>query len=254
MIRAAQVDAQRLLAEQLKGVLVYSKTEVTDLNLSKDAVVTAMKGALTGARMGNPRFYPDGRVEVDAKLHLADVIKTFQGDTLIDEEMIRTTISATGNSAIPGSKGEARVQARRAAQVDAYRQLAARILGVSISSESTVKDFVLQSDRVVNRLAHLIRSARTDDVVYFDDGSAETTISVSKYDIILMLKDADLEGFSYPEIAPRHRDTRVSASGVGVGGGDSISTGQDNTPSDPTTGSADTLILIVMESLAPAAP
>ena len=55
---------------------------------------------------------------------------------------------------------QARMMARRAAQVDCYRQLAEAINGVNVDSESTVENFMLVSDVTKTKVQALIHGAQ----------------------------------------------------------------------------------------------
>lgn len=83
---------------------------------------------------------------------------------------------------------EAQVQAREAAQSDALRLLAVTINGVGITAETTVRDFVLESDNVQIQFDAFIRGARFPsdgfEVEQLADGSliAFATAEVSIYD------------------------------------------------------------------------
>lgn len=78
-------------------------------------------------------------------------------------------IHALGNAAIPGSVGSKRVHAKRAAEMDVYRRLAERIAGIALTSDTTVKDFAVESDAVKSSFSHTLKSAEITAVTYNDD-------------------------------------------------------------------------------------
>jgi len=57
------------------------------------------------------------------------------------------------------SKGQAKMMARRAAKVDAQRNLLETLEGVRVTSGTTVKDFQLESDLIANRVKGMLRGA-----------------------------------------------------------------------------------------------
>ena len=82
------------------------------------------------------------------------------------------------------------VMAKRAAELDAYRQMAERIMGLKISASSTVKDFVGESDRIAVSMANFIKGIRIDDdlTCWYDDGSCEVVARVTLSQVINELK------------------------------------------------------------------
>jgi hypothetical protein len=72
-----------------------------------------------------------------------------------------------------------RLMAKRAAKVDALRNLLETVYGVRIDSKTTVKDFVTQSDVIKAKLNSVIQGAREVDYVERPDGTAEVTVEVT---------------------------------------------------------------------------
>lgn len=65
--------------------------------------------------------------------------------------------------------GRGRLMAERAARMDGMRKLAERIKGVHITSETTVQDFVAESDQVNVGMSTFLRGAREIGRRYHDD-------------------------------------------------------------------------------------
>lgn len=76
------------------------------------------------------------------------------------------------------SAGQARLMAERAATNDAYRRLLEYIYGISVSSNTTVRDLALANDKVDSEVSGFIRGARIEGVRHTDDGVAEVTMSL----------------------------------------------------------------------------
>lgn len=96
-------------------------------------------------------------------------------------------VSVTNGAMLPPRQ---KLMAKRAAELDAYRQMAERILGLKISSDSSVRDFCLTSDRIKTSLDHFIKGMRIDDdkTVWYEDGSCEVTAEVTLAQTITELK------------------------------------------------------------------
>jgi len=88
------------------------------------------------------------------------------------------TIKVTGSGAPPekGSPAQKRLMAKRAAQVDGYRQLAEAIEGVHVDSETSVKDFVTESDVIKTRVQALVKGAVVVATRNMSDGSVEVDL------------------------------------------------------------------------------
>ena len=93
-----------------------------------------------------------------------------------------TKISAVGYGSVGSygqfSSGQQRLMAARAAQIDAYRNLAERVSGFQISGATTVSAFATQNDTVRAFVDASIRGARMVGVTATPDGTYEATVEM----------------------------------------------------------------------------
>ncbi len=219
-IRVAELDATRLLLERIYGISLSADTSISDFALMNDRIRGEISRLIKGvATSEQPEYRDDGQVWVVRKVKLRQIIETVTASikqerrlgrmitvenlTNVEREHQDTVISVLGNGAIPGSEGMRKIQAKRAAEMDAYRKLAERVNGVQITATTTVRDFVLESDELRARIAsQIIKGAKPIDIAYSPDGSCEVTMQLTLADIYQVIKtNVEREG--------RNLETRV---------------------------------------------
>ena len=86
-------------------------------------------------------------------------------------------IGAVDTAKIKGSN--ARPMCLRAATVVAYRNLLEVTKGVQIDSQTTIRDFVTESDVINAAISGFVKGARTVNTDYLSDGTCEVTLRMS---------------------------------------------------------------------------
>ncbi len=191
LVRAAELDASRLLVERIYGTQITSDTTVSDLAATDDKVAAEVRSFINGVKtVGEPVFTPDGRVEVIRKAHLDQVIKRIEerytrseggplasaSNTTTEEREV--VFDILGSAAIRGSDGHKRLMSKRAAEVDASRRVAERLGNVEIRSGTKLSNLAAESDEIKAYLTRVIKNAETTKIRFFPDNSAEVTIRV----------------------------------------------------------------------------
>lgn len=184
-VRAAEVDALRILAERIAGISLDGETTVQDLAAANDNIRGELQAILRGVKTTEgPTYHEDGRVEVVRAVKVQSLIQSIikkNGGSVSGSITTQVdTVDALGNSAIPGSLGHKRILAKRAAEMDVYRRLAERAAGVQVDGSSTVKDFVVADDSLKASFSHALKSAEITSIAFNDDGTAtvEATLKV----------------------------------------------------------------------------
>ncbi|MDB2497350.1 hypothetical protein N9X25_09415 [Verrucomicrobiales bacterium] len=204
--RAAELDGDRLLIERIYGLEIASETSVGELALVDDDIRGVVMACLVGAvSVGEPEYLPDGRVQVVRAVKVREVIESLNrvvknkrspgGDyshtsekTEFKRDTIDKLIEVMGNAALPGSPGHNKIGAKRAAELDAYRRLAGRMMGVQITSDSTVRDFCLGNDKLTAALSQKLKAAKPTAIEYSSDGSCQVTMQIAVEDIVQTTK------------------------------------------------------------------
>ena len=180
----AKVDAYRKLLARIYGVKIDATTNVLDLVMENQKIGAALEGMLRGVKEVGWRFYDDGRCEVAVRVTIRQVVevitrthkkyktadkKTIERTSTQIETLNRDTkLIEVGNGALKGSLGLKRIRARRAAEMDVYRRLAQRVIGLKISSKTTVGMMVLESDAIKTNVTAFLKGIRSTDVRYGD--------------------------------------------------------------------------------------
>ena len=205
-VRAARLDALRQLGESIKGVRIDSHTTVKDFVTQSDTVNAQFEGFLRGAQQeGKVKIYDDGTVEITMVLYIGQVVKGLQKIAQVSYSHItpakiqriryqgKRKFSATGSGAMkmkpsPASNddlwqyvtGAGKLMARRAAQIDAYRNMGETVYGIQISSKANVKDFVTQSDFIRARFSRVVRGVQIDRrAIYRPEGIVEVNATLN---------------------------------------------------------------------------
>ena len=121
--------------------------------------------------------------------------------------------------------GRGRLMAVRAARVDALRKLGERIGGVLITSTTSVRDFVAESDQVNVDMRTFIRGAREVGIYYHpDELIVEVKMAVKLRDVLITLKQWAVKHYRGDKVNITHlekmivetRDKVITETGMGV--------------------------------------
>lgn len=215
--RAAKVDALRNLGELIYGVQINSHTKVRDFITESDAIRAKLATVIQGAREVDYVERPDGTAEVTVEITLGRVEDILGRRLLYDNQVFTAVgygapsgepargyspapaapmydvIRAKGNGVEPNdpsmSPPEKALMGKRAAKLDALRNLLEQVYGVTLKSKTTVRDFVTQSDDMKARVNAFVRGARVVSERSIGDGSYEVEVEIELDPIMRMFPD-----------------------------------------------------------------
>ena len=127
------------------------------------------------------RFTKKLMATLSAVLTLAIMAVTFAAEGQVDwnKGVIRSIGIGAGKLEYQKKNpGVYRAQAKRAAMMDAQRNLAETVNGVRVTSESTMEDMILQSDVVRTRVDSIIKNMSEVSSKYSDDGTYEVVLEM----------------------------------------------------------------------------
>lgn len=201
--RAAKVDALRNLTETIYGLQIDSQTTVRDFVTQSDLIRSSVSAVIQGAQEIDYRELPDGTAEVTMEITLGPIEDIMGRRIRYDRHTVQATGygAPSGETAIPSqpahssgsirargsgvetndpnmSPAEKALMAKRAAKLDALRNLAEEVYGVKITSDSYVRDFVLQSDDTRSRVNTFIQGARVVSEQKMPDGSYQVEVEL----------------------------------------------------------------------------
>lgn len=112
---------------------------------------------------------------------------------------------------MPANRG--RALARRAAVVDAYRQLAEIAQGVQVDSETTMRDLAIESDVVNTKISALVKGARIVEEKAEEDGSYTVKMSIPLFGVksVAAVAIPEAQKAILPEKAPEISESYVPA-------------------------------------------
>jgi hypothetical protein len=178
-LRVAQLDAYRALIERVYGFQLASGSTVYDYMLCSDRVRNAVDRVLKGhAELEKPEYSENGMVSVVYGIKLRKIIETITTEKTFDRLTVTKTLShsdkiieAGGYGALPGSQALKMLRSKRAAELDAFRLMAERFVGVKISSRTSVADLCLKSDKIQAATVAFLKGLKPVAITYDEEAA-----------------------------------------------------------------------------------
>jgi hypothetical protein len=167
-VNAAKVAAERAIVESVIGIKVRSRESVEDLVAQEVTIDAKTVAAIKGIEYTEAIYDPDKDIaQVTASIKLGRVTNIIGRNIDFGGQTIQRVGFATSTPEMAGP-----LRALRAAELDAYKQLAKTIIGFKIDSNTTVKDFILQSDSIRAKMMAAIYGAELVGYRWDENGDA----------------------------------------------------------------------------------
>jgi len=192
-VRAAKIIAERGIVESIYGLKIRSSESVENM------IAAGFEGKTEVKTQAEIRGIKISEVVYDAEKDIAQASATIKLDTLtnIDGQEIDfkgKTFTRVGFATSTPAMA-APLKALRAAELDAYKQLAKRIVGFTLESQTTVENYILTSDIVKSKVLATIYLSRVTDYGWDPMGDAyvKMTVSTTEVSEILGQKIIDVD-------------------------------------------------------------
>ncbi len=169
-IRAAKVLAERGLVETVYGLKLRADETVENLVAIsyKGRAETKTSGRIKGIYFEDVQYNPDNDIAKVAAAVKLDSITNIDGNTVnLADKVFRRTAYGTST---PGMTGA--IAALRAAELDAYTQLAKQVVGFQLESQSSMENYMLTSDVVKTKVLASMYLAEVTEFGWEDNGDA----------------------------------------------------------------------------------
>lgn len=180
-IMAAKIQASRSLVESIYGLKIRATESVEDMIAANYESVTETK---TEGFIKNIKY---SNIIYDSKKDIAKVEASVQLDTMqnIDGEQmnLQNKVFRRVGYGTSTKKSAGAIAALRAAEIDAYKELGKRLVGMQVESKTSIENYLLKSDIVKTKLLATLYLAEVSDYGWEKNGDAFMNM-------ILNVKDA----------------------------------------------------------------
>ena len=173
-VNAAKVVAERAIAESVVGLKIRAQDKVENLVAMHMRIEAKVFAAIKGINYTDIVYDSNKDIaKVTAEMKANRVQNIVGGDVYYGNMVIRRVGFASSTPAMAKP-----LQALRAAELDAYKQLAKQIIGFKIGSKSSVENYILQSDSIKAKVLAAIWGAELTGYRWDKDGDAYVTLKL----------------------------------------------------------------------------
>ena len=178
-VQAAKTLAERALVESVIGLKIKSESSVEDMVAASFRIESKTSANIKEIEYTDIVYDSQKDIaKVTAQVKLGSVITILGTKVSYPDKVVQRVAFATSTR-----ENAAHLQALRAAELHAYEQLAKKLVGMHIDSDTTVQDFVLQNDSVKSDVMAAVFGARLVEYSWDADGNATVKLSIKADDV-----------------------------------------------------------------------
>jgi len=197
----AQRDAQRKIVETVYGFKVRATEQVQDMVAASYDGVTESKTAtrIKGIQIDEVVYDPKRDI---AKATASISLNTITNIDGVDIDMKGKVFKRVGfGTSTPENAGP--IRALRAAELDAYKQIAQQIVGFTLESETTVENYMLKSDVIKTKVLATSYLAEVTDFGWDEGGDAFVKMRLNVAEVSQMMGEAVTDNIQVIEVEGR---------------------------------------------------
>jgi hypothetical protein len=184
-VRAAKIIAERGIVESIYGLKIRSSESVENM------IAAGFEGKTEVKTQAEIRGIKITEIVYDGEKDIAQATAVIQLDKLtnIDGQELDfqgKTFTRVGFATSTPAMATP-LKALRAAELDAYKQLAKRIVGFTLESQTTVENYILTSDIVKSKVLATIYLARITDYGWDQMGDAYVKMAIDTNEVSAIL-------------------------------------------------------------------
>ncbi len=197
----AQRDAQRKIVETVYGFKVRATEQVQDMVAASYDGVTETKTAasIKGIRIDEVVYDPKRDI---AKATASVSLNSITNIDGVEIDLKGKVFKRVGfGTATPENAGP--IKALRAAELDAYKQIAQQIVGFTLESETTVENYMLKSDIIKTKVLATSYLAELVDFGWDEGGDAFVKMRLNVAEVSQMMGEAVTDSVQTIEVEGR---------------------------------------------------
>ncbi|MDY0190936.1 MAG: hypothetical protein RBR22_09410 [Desulfuromonas sp.] len=186
-IRAAKVLAERALVESVYGLKLRATESVENMVAAsfEGSTESKTKSMIKGITYIDVIYDEASDIaKVTAEVTLPSITNIDGVEMDLHNKTFRRVGFATSTPAQAGP-----LQAMRAAELDAYKQLIKQVVGFQLESETSVENFMLKSDSVKTKVMATIYMAELVEYGWDDHGDAYVVLQLNLDEVNSMIGD-----------------------------------------------------------------